>query len=816
VRKLTSRKVLAGAAGVTLVAAGVTLAPYAFAKPAPISTPGVTETEVLQSDDLPNAMEQARREAREEAIAGVLTGKYQAVQSGGSTVVDLGPDAGSSWNGSRNGGDRRGGDRRGGDRADHGGNHKPRYVEIAREATDQIFVILVEFGQTPSPFPPAANAQRIEGPLHNEIPEPDRSVDNSTVWRSDFSQPYFQDLYFGGGESLKNYMETQSSGRYSVNGTVTNWVKVDFTQGRYGTDICGSNVCSTVLALVRDGAKKWVQDQLAAGVSMSDIQAMLTEFDVWDRYDVDGDGDFNEPDGFLDHFQIVHSGGDQADGDPIYGGDAIWSHRSYSNLAFGPSCFDPALTCLTGTPVGGIINPGSHPTNPFEIVDDGTFTGFLIGDYTMQPENGGRSVFYHEYTHDLGLPDDYNNINGGDNNNEHWTLMAQSRLGAKNDEGIGERGGDMGAWNKLQLGWLNYQAVDYRAHKTVVLGPQEFNTNKKQALVVVLPEQEVTFDMGEPATGTEQFYSGHDDDTVATLSREITVPAGGTLTFSTRYDIETDWDSAFVAIDGTPIVGTVGGVSTERPNNQNGRFIGWDGTATDWQEGVFTLPAGTYELSLGYFSDAAVAGNEADVLDGVFFDGMAIDGVELSEDGWTADHFSLVGAEVVDLFPHFYIAGSRSYISYDRYLETGPYFFGYGAALPDKVDHYAYQEGLLISYWNTLYGDNDTFEHPGFGRNMYIDAHPTPMPQASGPGGYWRARVQVYDAPFGKDKTDKVTLHVNGQPFTFGGLPGQPTFDDTKQYWFAEIPNHGVKLPALGVKIRVVSDSGGKLTVKVN
>ena len=42
---------------------------------------------------MPNAMEQARRAAREEAIAGVLTGKYQAVKNGSSTVVDLGPNA---------------------------------------------------------------------------------------------------------------------------------------------------------------------------------------------------------------------------------------------------------------------------------------------------------------------------------------------------------------------------------------------------------------------------------------------------------------------------------------------------------------------------------------------------------------------------------------------------------------------------------------------------------------------------------------------------------------------------------------------------
>ena len=55
----------------------------------------------------------------------------------------------------------------------------------------------------------------------------------------------------------------------------------------------------------------------------------LATFDVLDRYDFDGDGEFDEPDGYLDRFQIVHAGGDQADGDPIHGEDAIWSHRWY-------------------------------------------------------------------------------------------------------------------------------------------------------------------------------------------------------------------------------------------------------------------------------------------------------------------------------------------------------------------------------------------------------------------------------------------------------------------------------------------------------
>ena len=48
---------------------------------------------------------------------------------------------------------------------------------------------------------------------------------------------------------------------------------------------------------------------------MTQIQDYLKTFDHRDRYDSDGDGDFNETDGYIDHFQIVHAGGDEADGD---------------------------------------------------------------------------------------------------------------------------------------------------------------------------------------------------------------------------------------------------------------------------------------------------------------------------------------------------------------------------------------------------------------------------------------------------------------------------------------------------------------------
>ena len=68
-------------------------------------------------------------------------------------------------------------------------------------------------------------------------------------------------------------------------------------------------------------------------------------------------------------------------------------------------------------------------------------------------------------------------------------------------------------------------------------------------------------------------------------------------------------------------------------------------------------------------------------------------------------------------------------------------------------------------------------------------------------GAPWRARIQVYDAPFGLRKADSFTLHINGKPSYIRGQDAQPLFDDTKKYFYDELPNHGVKLPAVGVKI---------------
>ncbi|MEU4712323.1 immune inhibitor A domain-containing protein [Micromonospora purpureochromogenes] len=792
-----------GLLGLSLTATGLVAGTSASAAPTPklpAAAPSVAEPAHVDHD-LPNPLEDKRRALRQEGLSEVLSGKAKAQRINGSTVVKVGKTQ-AEGQAART--------------ATAASLTQDQYVELSRERTDKIFVILAEFGNDRHPNypdqdtdPDTAGPTRFDGPLHNEIPAPNRAVDNSTVWQADYSADYFRKLYFGtgqGDESLKQYYEAQSSGRYSVEGEVTNWVKVQYNEARYGRSDgypCASNVCTNTWALVRDAANKWVADQKAQGRSDAEIAADVKAMDQWDRYDFDADGNFNESDGYIDHFQIVHSGGDQADGDPYQGEDAIWSHRWYA-FASDQGNTGPANFPAGGTQIGN--------------------TGVWIGDYTIQPENGGRSVFYHEYGHDLGLPDDYNVTSGGDNNNEHWTLMAQSRLGAKNDGGIGERGGDLGAWNKLQLGWLDYEVIVAGQKRTLELGPQEYNTAKAQGAVVVLPQREYTFQNGKPFEGTKQFFSGNDDDLNTTMTRtiDLTGKTSAALSMKGRYNIEEDYDYLFfeASTDNGQTWATLPGTANGKALKEisPGRFA-LDGSSGDnWVDVTIPMDAAAgkvVQFRLRYQTDGGVSsgGFYGDAIT-VTADGQTVlsDGAEAGATGWTLNGFTVVEETYKRKFDNYYIAGNRSYVSYDQYLKTGPYFFGYANTRPDYVDHYAYQTGLLISYWNLRWADNDTFVHPGEGRNMIIDAHPRPIYNLT--GNPWRARVQVYDAPFSLKKADSFTLHINSQPSYIRGQAAQPLFDDTQKYWYAELPNHGVKLPATGTKIRVLEQDGTSLKVR--
>jgi immune inhibitor A len=795
------RKLTAGLLGLALVPAGVFLAGSA-ASAAPAQPPATTVATGPNPDDLPNPLEVKRRDARKTALNMVLTGKATPQKRGASTVVKVGSRSqrGFAPNAARKA-------------------KVDQYVELSREKTDRIFVILAEFGNQRHPSYPDQDTDpntpgptRFDGPLHNQIPAPDRSQDNSTVWQPDSSREFFQNLYFGtgaGDNSMKKYYERQSSGRYSVDGVVTDWVKVPYNEARYGRSNgfpCGSSVCSNTWFLIRDAIDSWVAGQHAKGWTDAQIKAELASMDQWDRYDYDGDGDFNEPDGYLDHFQIVHSGGDQADGDPFQGEDAIWSHRWY---AFGNDVgrTGPDFNKLGGTQIGS--------------------TGLWVGDYTIQPENGGVSVFAHEYGHDLGLPDLYDTSGAGGNAEgpvNWWSIMSQSRVSAPQDQAIGTRAADFGAWEKLQLGWLDYEIVKAGQSRTLNLGPHEYNSAKAQAVVVVLPKKSVVTPLAKPFEGTKSWWSGAGNDLNTTLTRQVTIPAGqpATLTFQAQWDIEDcgpdPCDYAYVEVDDgkgyTPVAGSI-----TKPAEGNGI----DGSSNGaWVPATFDLSgyAGrTVGLRLHYTTDGAAGGI------GFFADAITLtsggttvfsDGAESGPNGWTASGFNAVGASITNTYDNYYIASNRSYVSYDQYLKTGPYNFGF-ASRPDFVEHFPYQQGLLISYWDTSFADNNTSQHPGGGLILPIDSHPDLIYRLD--GNPWRPRIQGYDDPFSKTRADSFTLHFADRASYLRGQDGQPLFDDGRSYYREDIAagvRYGVKVPKNGVRIRVLSQDGTSMKVLIS
>ncbi|OMI89329.1 protease [Streptomyces sp. M1013] len=756
------------AATATLSAAGVAQADSP-SRPEAVNRHDPSPDKTVRSHDLKGPLSDTRAAQREEALKQVISGNASVKKKDGSNVVQLKSKKGDA-----------------------------KYVELGREKTDKIFTILVEFGdQVDSRY------GGTPGPLHNEIAKPNRKTDNSTAWQEDYDREHFQDLYFGSGEgvnSVKTYYEKQSSGRYSVDGEVSDWVKVPYNEARYGSNKCDPDNCAWYA--VQDGVTAWVADQKAAGRTEAQIKSQLTQYDQWDRYDFDGDGDFNEPDGYIDHFQIVHAGEDESAGGGAQGEDAIWAHRWY---AFGTDA--------------GATGPADNKLGGTQIGD----TGIWVGDYTIQPENGGLGVYAHEYGHDLGLPDHYDTA-GGDNSTGFWTLMSSgSWLGTGRNE-IGDLPGDMTAWDKLQLGWLNYDTAKAGVNSWHKLGVSEYNTKHKQGLVVELPKEKVTTEIVPPAEGETQWWSGSGNDLKNTLSRgvDLTGKSSASLTLDGWYDIEADYDFLYteVSTDGganwTAIDGTFDGQPIQRDGSDKPAL-----SATVDAYGKLVYPLDAYagkkiDLRFRYQTDGGLAmkGFTADRI-AVTADGETLfsDNAETEDAAWTANGFTRKGASFTKEYAQYYIAENRQYVSYDKTLKTGPYNFGFSER-PNWVEHYAYQNGLLIWKWDTSQADNNTSQHPGKGLVLPIDSHPTALKWKD--GTLMRNRMQAYDSPFSLYRTDGMTLHKADVAKYVPGSKGVSVFNDRKNdYYDPANPTGGVKITDTNTKIKILKEAKNGSTIEL-
>jgi immune inhibitor A len=63
-----------------------------------------------------------------------------------------------------------------------------QYVELAREGEDPVWTVFGEFADF----------------THNNIAEPDRNYDNTTIWTEDFNRDYYLDMLFAEGEDVNS------------------------------------------------------------------------------------------------------------------------------------------------------------------------------------------------------------------------------------------------------------------------------------------------------------------------------------------------------------------------------------------------------------------------------------------------------------------------------------------------------------------------------------------------------------------------------------------------------------------------------------
>ena len=745
----------AAVAGVAVAALAVTMA-SGSAQAKPLPTPH-EPSGVTRADNLPNPLADAQNALQRDAVNQLVKGTATTETRGGERVIKLAGNKAKDAKGTK--------------------AAKDRYVRYPIERKESVFSILTDFGTQTMP-----TQAGTPGPAHNQIAEPDRNWDgsatddNSTNWIADFTPAHYKELMFNGPNSFKTYYQKLSNGRFQASGDVSDWVTVPYNEARYGSN----NVAESdgYWNYIKDTASSWYDAQKAAGKSDAEIAAYLKQFDKVDRYDYDGDGNFNEPDGYIDHFQAIHAGEGEEAGGGAQGEDAIWSHRWYA-FSTDQGKTGPAGNLLGGVPLGN--------------------SGIWIGDYTTEPENAGLGVLAHEFGHDLGLIDYYDTA-GGDNGTGFWTIMSAGSWLNKGQDSIGTSPGNMGPHEKLLLGWLDYQAVDYGTDTNVKLGPADRDdVALPQALLVNLPDKTVETDYNTPHSGATEWWGGAGDNLNNSMSRTIDLTGATSASVSSWLwaNIEDGFDYLYgeVSTDGGATWADAGAPIT--------------GDASDWAQHSWDLTPFVGQQVTFRFRYATDGGVH---FEGPFLDDIAVtvdgttttDDVESGDNGWTANGFTRMGGSTSIVAQQYYLAENRTYKGFDANLKTGPYNFGYSSTKPDWVERFPYQNGMLVWYIDNEFTDNNTITHPGGGLALPVDARPTPVVFPD--GALLGNRRQPFDATFGQQDTNAVTFHRNGLPVKVASSHGIPSFTDTDadKYWSAANPLGSVKVAGTGTTIRVV------------
>ncbi|MEK6520030.1 M6 family metalloprotease immune inhibitor InhA1 [Bacillus thuringiensis] len=626
---------------------------------------------------------------------------------------------------------------------------------------DKVLVLLVEYADF----------------KHNNIDK-----EPGYMYSNDFNKEHYEKMLFGNEpftlddgskiETFKQYYEEQSGGSYTVDGTVTKWLTVPGKAADYGADAASGGHDNKG----PKGPRDLVKDALKAAV---DSGIDLSEFDQFDQYDVNGDGNKNQPDGLIDHLMIIHAGVGQEAGGGKLGDDAIWSHR----WTVGPKPF-PIEGTQAKVPYWG-----------------GKMAAF---DYTIEPEDGAVGVFAHEYGHDLGLPDEYDTQYSGQGEPiEAWSIMSGGSWAGKI---AGTTPTSFSPQNKeffqktIGGNWANIVEVDYeKLNKGIGLATyldQSVTKSDRPGMIRVnLPDKDVK--TIEPAFGKQYYYSTKGDDLHTKMETplfDLTNATNAKFDFKSLYEIEAGYDFLevhAVTEDGKQtLIERLGEKATSgNADSTNGKWI-------DKSYDLSQFKGKKVKLTFDYITDGGLALN-----------GFALDNASLTVDGKVVFSDDAEGTPQLKL-DGFVVSNGTEKKKHNYYVEWRNY------AGADNALKFArgpvFNTGMVVWYADSAYTDNWVGVHPGHGFLGVVDSHPEAIVGTLNgkPTVKSSTRFQIADAAFSFDKTPawKVVSPTRGT-FTYDGLAGVPKFDDSKTYINQQIPDAGRILPKLGLKFEVVGQA---------
>jgi len=625
---------------------------------------------------------------------------------------------------------------------------------------DKVLVLLVEYADL----------------KHNNVEQ-----EAGYMFADDFNKQHYEKMLFGdkdftlfNGEKIKTfkqYYEEQSGGSYTVDGTVSDWLTVPGKAAEYG----GDSESGHDNAPGTKGARGFIKDSLNAAVA-SGIN--LADYDKFDLYDLDGDGNQNEPDGLVDHLMVIHAGVGQEAGGGVVGDDAIWSHRWTLNGVY------PVANTTASVDYWG-----------------GQMAAY---DYTVEPEDGAVGVFAHEYGHDLGAPDEYDTqYTGNGDTVAQWSIMSggswSGNIAGTQPPSFSPQVKEFfqknisGNWANITE--VNYEDIDKNGLAAVI--DQSVTKSKNPGIVKVnLPKKKVPGIA--PAFGAKYYYSTKGDDLNTVLETpvfDLTAATSAKFDYKQFYKVETDYDYLYVKAvteDGQSVT-----LDTIGDQNTAGGFETSQGEWEDKSLDLSQFAGQKVKLVFNYVTDGGLAP-----------DGFALDDLQLTVDGNVAfsddaegeAKVALNGFEVSDGWinkPHYYYLEWRNYAGSDIALQ-----FSRGSK---------YNTGLVVWYGDDTFTDNWGGVHPGEGFLSVVDSHPEALLfKLNGADSIAQTtRYQVADAAFSLDKSpawyaDSPTRGI----YDYKGLPGVTTFDSTKSYINTVIPDAGVKVPAqYPIKFQVIGEA---------